>query len=50
MIRIAEKHGFMKTRAVKVWTQAGISGSMGPANIAFCIDMQENHIGKEKYG
>ena len=48
MTRIAEKLEFVKARAVKVWTQAEISSSLGPANLVFCINLQENRLGKEK--
>jgi hypothetical protein len=48
MIRIAKKPDLRNTIAVKVWTQAGISSSLGPANLAFCINLQENRLGKEK--
>jgi hypothetical protein len=48
MIRIAEKSELMNARAVKVWTQAGISSSLGPANLVFCINLEENRLGKEK--
>jgi hypothetical protein len=48
MPRIAEKPELMNARAVKVWTEAGISSSQGPANLVFCITLQENRLGKEK--
>jgi hypothetical protein len=48
MLTLAEKPDLMKTIAVKVWTQAGISSSLGPAKLVFCINLQENRIGKEK--
>ena len=48
MRRIAEKPDLMNTIAVKVWTQAGISSSLGPANLVFCINMQDNSLGKEE--
>jgi len=48
MLIIAEKPDLMNTIAVKVWTQAGISSSLGPANLVFCINLLENHLGKEK--
>ena len=34
----------------KVWTEAGISGSLGLANLVFRINLQENCLGKEKSG
>jgi len=42
------KNDLMNTIAVKVWTQAGISSRLGPANLVFCIDLQENRLGKEE--
>jgi len=48
MSRIAAKLEFMNAKAVKVWTQAEISSSLGPANLVFCINLQENRLGKEK--
>ena len=48
MRRIAEKTDLMNTIAVKVWTEAGISGSLGPANLVFRINLQENCLEKEK--
>jgi len=48
MTRIAEKLDLMNTIAVKVWTQAGISSSLGSAYLVFCINLQENRLGKEK--
>jgi hypothetical protein len=48
MRRIAEKPDLINTIAVKVWTQAGISSSLGLANLIFCINLQENRLGKEK--
>jgi hypothetical protein len=47
MRRIAEKPDLMKTIAVKVWTEAGISGTLGTANRVFRINLQENCFGKE---
>jgi len=47
MIRIAEKPDLMNTIAVKVWTEAGISGSLGPANLVFRVNLQENCPEKE---
>ena len=41
MRRIAEKPDLMNTIAVKVWTEAGISGSLGPANLVRRINLQE---------
>ena len=35
-------------RLIKVWTQAETSSSLGPANLVFCINLQENRLGKEK--
>ena len=43
-----EKLDLMNSIAVKVWTQAGLSSSLGPANLVFCINLQENRLGKEK--
>ena len=48
MRRIAEKPDLVNTIAVKVWTEAGISSSLGPANLVFRINLQENCLGKEK--
>ena len=48
MIKIAEKPDLMNSIAVKVWTQAGLSSSLGSANLVFCINLQENRLGKEK--
>jgi hypothetical protein len=48
MQRIAEKPDLINTIAVKVWAQAGISSSLGHANLVLCINLQENHLGKEK--
>jgi hypothetical protein len=48
MRRIAEKPDLMNTIAVKVWTQVGISSNLEPANLVFCINLQENRLGKEK--
>ena len=41
MRRIAEKPDLMNTIAVKVWTQVGISSNLEPANLVFCINLQE---------
>jgi hypothetical protein len=49
MRRVAEKPDLINTIAVKVWAEAGISSSLGPANLAFHINLQENCLGKEKY-
>ncbi len=48
MIRIAEKPDLINAIAVKVWTQAGISSSLGPVNLVFYINprLQENRLGK----
>ena len=46
MRRIAEKPDLMNTIAVKAWTEAVISSSMGPENLVFCINLQENRLGK----
>ena len=48
MLTIAEKPELTNTTAVKVWAEAGISSSMGPANLVFCINLQENCLKKEK--
>ncbi len=48
MLTIAEKPELTNTIAVKVWTEAGISSSMGPANLVFCVNLQENRFEKEK--
>ena len=48
MLTIVEKPELTNTIAVQVWTEAGISSSMGPANLVFCINLQENRLGKEK--
>jgi hypothetical protein len=48
MLTIAEKLDLMNSIAVKVWTQAGLSSSPGPENLVFCINLQENRLGKEK--
>ncbi len=50
MLTIAEKLDLMNSIAVKVWTQAGISSSLGPANLVFCINLQENRLGKKILG
>ena len=44
----SEKPDLIDTIAVKVWTQAEISSSLEPANLVFCINLQENRLGKEK--
>jgi len=49
MRRTAEKPGLMNAIAVKVWTGARISGSLGPANLVFRINLQESRLGKEKF-
>ena len=49
MRRIAEKPDLINTIAAKVWTQAGISSSLVSANLIFCINLQENRLGKEKF-
>jgi len=46
MLTIAEIPDLMNTIAVKVWAQAGISSSLGPANLVFYINLQENRLGK----
>jgi hypothetical protein len=48
MLTIAEKLDLMNSIAVKVWTQAGISGSLEPADLVFCKNLQENRLRKEK--
>jgi len=48
MLTIAEKLDLMNNIAVEVWTQAGISSSLVPVNLVFCINLQENRLGKEK--
>jgi len=48
MLTIAEKPDMMNTITIKVWAQAGISGSLGPANLVFCINLRENRLRKEK--
>ncbi len=48
MRRIAEKPDLMNTIAIKVWTQAEISSSLKPADLVFCIDLQESRLRKEK--
>ena len=42
MRRIAKKPDLINTIAVKVWTQVGISSNLEPANLVFCINLQEN--------
>ena len=42
MRRDAEKPDLMNTIAVEVWTDAGISSSLGPANLDFRINLQES--------
>ena len=44
MRRIAAKAGFMTAIAVKVWAEAGISGSLGAANLVFRINPQESQL------
>jgi hypothetical protein len=48
MLTIAEKPDLMNTIAVKVWTEAGISSSLGPTNLVFHINLQESGLRKEK--
>ena len=48
MLTIAEKPDLMNTIAVKVWTETGISSSLGPTNLVFRINLREDHLGKEK--
>ena len=48
MRRIAENPDLINTIAVKVWTEAGISGSLEPANLVIRINLQENCLGNEK--
>jgi hypothetical protein len=48
MRRIAEKPDLTNIIAVKVWTEAGISSSLGSTNLIFRINLQENCLGKEK--
>jgi hypothetical protein len=38
----------INTIAVKVWTEAGISSSLGSTNLVSCINLEENRLGKEK--
>ena len=40
--RSAEKPDLINTIAAKVWTQVGISSNLEPANLVFCINLQEN--------
>jgi len=47
MIRIAEKHGFMKTRAVKVCAKTANRRRQEPQNPGFCADFQQSCLGKE---
>jgi hypothetical protein len=42
MRRITEKPDLMNTIAVNLWTQVGISSNLEPANLVFCINLQEN--------
>jgi hypothetical protein len=42
MRRIAEKPDLINTIAVKVWTEAGISSSLGSTNLVFRINPQES--------
>jgi hypothetical protein len=46
MRRIAKKPDLMNTIAVKVWTEAGISGSLVPTNLVFRVDLQESCLKK----
>ena len=39
MLNNTEKPDFMNTIAVGVWTQAGISSSLEPAGMVFCINL-----------
>jgi len=48
MRRIAEKPDLMNTIAVKVWTEAGISSSLGLTDLVFRINLQENRLGEDK--
>jgi len=48
MREIAEKPELMNARAVKVWTEAGISSSLGPTNLVFRINLQESCLRKGK--
>jgi hypothetical protein len=48
MLTNAEKPDFVNNIVVKVWTQTGISSSLEPANLLFCINMKENASGKRK--
>jgi len=48
MLTIAEKPDLVNTMTIKVWTQAGTSSSLGPVNLVFCINLQENRLRKEK--
>ena len=47
MLTIAEKPDLVNTITIKVWTQTGTSSSLGSANLVFCINLQENRLGKE---
>jgi len=49
MRRIAVKPDLMNTIAVKVWTEAGISSSLGPTNLVFRINPQKSCLRKEKF-
>ena len=48
LLTIAEKPDLVNTITIKVWTQTGTSSSLGSANLVFCINLQENRLGKEK--
>jgi len=47
MFGFTEELEVVKKRAVKVWTQAGVSGSLGSANLVFRMNLQENCLRKE---
>ncbi len=47
MRRDAEKPDLMNTIAVEVWIDAGISSSLGSANLVFRINLQESCLQKE---
>jgi len=46
MLTIAEKPDLVNTIIIKVWAQAETSSNLGPANLVFCINLQENRLGK----
>jgi len=48
MLIITEKPDLMNTIVAKVWTQAGISSSLEPANLVFCINLRENGVAKRE--